>query len=61
MFSFKMLVSQDMEVEQASICEEHGISNKSSQEVDTCFLPTSQGLATICDLSFDTCDELSLF
>ena len=29
----KRLVSQDIEVEQASMCEEHGISNKSSQEV----------------------------
>ena len=37
LFSFKRLVSQDKEVEQASICEEHGISNKSSQEVDTCY------------------------
>jgi hypothetical protein len=44
-----MLVSQDIEVEQASICEEHGIANKSSQEVDTFFLLTSQGLATLCD------------
>jgi hypothetical protein len=49
LFSFKRLVSQDIKVEQAFICEEHGISNKSSQEVDTCFLPTSQGLATTCD------------
>jgi hypothetical protein len=49
MFFFKMLVSQDIEVEQASICEEHGIDNKSSQKVDTFFFPTSQGLAIICD------------
>ena len=56
-----MLVSQDVEVKQASICEENGISNKSSQEVDTCFLSTSQGLATFYNLSFDPCDELSLF
>jgi hypothetical protein len=44
-----MLVSQDIEVEQASICEEHGIANNSSQEVDTCFLPTLQGLVILCD------------
>ena len=49
LFSFKRLVSQDIEVKQASIYEEHCIANKSSQEVDTCFLPTSHGLATLCD------------
>jgi hypothetical protein len=41
-----MLVSQDMEVEQTHIREEHGIYKKSSQEVDTCLFSTSQGLAT---------------
>jgi hypothetical protein len=56
LFSFKMSVSQDIEVEQTHICEEHGIYNKSSQEVDTCLFSTSQRLATSCDPS----DELSL-
>jgi hypothetical protein len=55
-----MLVSQYIEVEQESIFEEHGIYNKSSQEVDTCFLPTSQRLATSCDWSCDPSDELLL-
>ena len=45
LFFFKRLVSQDIEVEQASNCEEYGIDNKSSYKVDTYFLPTSQGLA----------------
>jgi hypothetical protein len=61
LFSFKRLVSQDIEVEQVFICEEHGISNKSLQEVDTCFFPTSQKLVTCSVWSFDSCDELSLF
>ena len=60
LFSFKRLVSQDIEVEQAFNCEEYGIDNKLSQKVDTCFLSTPQGLATFCNWSFDPCDELSL-
>ena len=61
LFSFKRLVSQDIEVEQAFNFDEHGISNRSSQEVDTCFFPTLQELVTCCNWSLDSCDELSLF
>jgi hypothetical protein len=54
-------VSLTRQVEQASRCEEHAISNKSSQEVNTSFFPTSQELVTCCNQSFDSCDELSFF
>jgi hypothetical protein len=45
LFSFKRLVSKGNE-EQTSICEEQGIANKSSQEVETYLFSISQGLAS---------------